>query len=501
MVSAVEVRNISMAFGTNQVLSGVNLTIDKGQTTALLGANGAGKSTLIKILSGVYSSFTGEILIDGKAVTIDSPTTAKAAGIETVHQRIDEGVIPGLTVAENLLFERIVSGDISRTVSLKTIVNEAEKIASALDLKWSKSKLRNDVYELGIAEQQMLILARALSRSPKLLILDEPTSALSNAESQNLFKFIKNLESQGIAILYVSHKLSEIEQLAKKLVVIRDGKMRNEQNSPFSWDLALKEMLGQQELGQRNNFEYVQSNEVALKLDGVKLFKESSAFDLGINRKQVTGIIGLLGAGKTELAKVIYGADKLISGTMSFNGKNYKPSHPSDAVSNDIYLVPEDRAAESMIPNWTISHTATLPFMGEFSVKGMIKKVSESLRGKQLVDDLKVVTTSHEAVVDSLSGGNQQKVVVGRWLQSKPKMMILDEPFRGVDIGARRDISKRVRDLAATDVAVLVLASDVDEILDVADRIIVLVEGKVVMDVNAGETSKEKIVNKMSEVA
>jgi simple sugar transport system ATP-binding protein len=490
-----------MAFGTNQVLSGVDLTIDKGQTTALLGANGAGKSTLIKILSGVYSSFTGEILIDGKAVTIDSPTTAKAAGIETVHQRIDEGVIPGLTVAENLLFERIVSGDISRTVSLKTIVNEAEKIASALDLKWSKSKLRNDVYELGIAEQQMLILARALSRSPKLLILDEPTSALSNAESQNLFKFIKNLESQGIAILYVSHKLSEIEQLAKKLVVIRDGKMRNEQNSPFSWDLALKEMLGQQELGQRNNFEYVQSNEVALKLDGVKLFKESSAFDLGINRKQVTGIIGLLGAGKTELAKVIYGADKLISGTMSFNGKNYKPSHPSDAVSNDIYLVPEDRAAESMIPNWTISHTATLPFMGEFSVKGMIKKVSESLRGKQLVDDLKVVTTSHEAVVDSLSGGNQQKVVVGRWLQSKPKMMILDEPFRGVDIGARRDISKRVRDLAATDVAVLVLASDVDEILDVADRIIVLVEGKVVMDVNAGETSKEKIVNKMSEVA
>jgi simple sugar transport system ATP-binding protein len=490
-----------MAFGTNQVLSGVDLTIDKGQTTALLGANGAGKSTLIKILSGVYSSFTGEILIDGKAVTIDSPTTAKAAGIETVHQRIDEGVIPGLTVAENLLFERIVSGEISRTVSLKTIVNEAEKIASALDLKWSKSKLRNDVYELGIAEQQMLILARALSRSPKLLILDEPTSALSNAESQNLFKFIKNLESQGIAILYVSHKLSEIEQLAKKLVVIRDGKMRNEQNSPFSWDLALKEMLGQQELGQRNNFEYVQSNEVALKLDGVKLFKESSAFDLGINRKQVTGIIGLLGAGKTELAKVIYGADKLISGTMSFNGKNYKPSHPSDAVSNDIYLVPEDRAAESMIPNWTISHTATLPFMGEFSVKGMIKKVSESLRGKQLVDDLKVVTTSHEAVVDSLSGGNQQKVVVGRWLQSKPKMMILDEPFRGVDIGARRDISKRVRDLAATDVAVLVLASDVDEILDVADRIIVLVEGKVVMDVNAGETSKEKIVNKMSEVA
>jgi len=466
MVSAVEVRNISMAFGTNQVLSGVDLTIDKGQTTALLGANGAGKSTLIKILSGVYSSFTGEIFIDGKAVTIDSPTTAKLAGIETVHQRIDEGVIPGLTVAENLLFDKIVSGEIPRGVSLKTIVNEAEKIAGALDLNWNRSKLRNDVYELGIAEQQMLILARALSRSPKLLILDEPTSALSIAESQNLFRFIKNLEEQGIAVLYVSHKLSELEQIAKKLVVMRDGKIRNEQSAPFSWDLALKEMLGQQELGERNNFKQVQGTGVILKLNNVQLFKESEPLNLEIKKKEVTGVIGLLGAGKTELAKVIYGADELISGSMDLEGQSYKPGHPSDAVRKDIYLVPEDRAAESMIPNWSISHIATLPFMGDFSARGIIKKIKEGIRG-----------------------------------QSNPKLMILDEPFRGVDIGARRDISKRVRDLAATDVAVLVLASDVDEILDVADRVIVLVEGKVVMDVNAGETSKDKIVNKMSEVA
>lgn len=501
MVTAVEVKDISMAFGKNQVLSGVNLTIDKGQTTALLGANGAGKSTLIKILSGVYSSFTGQIIIDGKTVTIDSPTTAKSSGIETVHQRIDEGVIPGLTVAENLLFDKIVSGEISTAVSPNKIVNEAIKISDGINLAWSKSKLKKDVFELGIAEQQLLILARALSRAPKLLILDEPTSALSVSESQNLFKFIKNLEERGIAILYVSHKLSELEQIAKKMVVIRDGKIRNEQAAPFAWDLALKEMLGQQELGERQKFNAVSKGDVALKLKDIKLFKESSPLNLEINKKEVTGIIGLLGAGKTELAKLIYGAEKVIAGTMELQGQIYKPRHPSDAVGKDIYLVPEDRAAESMIPNWSISHTATLPFMGEFSIRGVIRKISEGIRGRQLVQDLKVVTTSHEAIVDSLSGGNQQKVVVGRWLQSKPKLMILDEPFRGVDIGARRDISKRVRDLAATDVAVLVLASDVDEILDVADRIIVLVEGSIVMDVAAGETSKEKIVNKMSEVA
>jgi simple sugar transport system ATP-binding protein len=260
-------------------------------------------------------------------------------------------------------------------------------------------------------------------------------------------------------------------------------------------------MLGQQELGERSNFKQVQGTGVTLKLNNVQLFKESEPLSLEIKKKEVTGIIGLLGAGKTELAKVIYGADELISGSMDLEGQPYKPGHPADAVRKDIYLVPEDRAADSMIPNWSISHTATLPFMGDFSARGLIKKIAEGIRGKELVQDLKVVTTSHEAIVDSLSGGNQQKVIVGRWLQSKPKLMILDEPFRGVDIGARRDISKRVRDLAATDVAVLVLASDVDEILDVADRIIVLVEGKVVMDVNAGETSKDKIVNKMSEVA
>mgnify|MGYP002639720897 CR=1 FL=1 len=501
MVAAVEVRNISMAFGSNQVLSGVDLIIDKGQTTALLGANGAGKSTLIKVLSGVYSSFTGEIIIDGKSATIDSPITARASGIETVHQRIDEGVIPGLTVAENLLFERIVTGDVPNRVSLKTIVEKAVEIAAALDLNWNKSKLRSDVYELGIAEQQLLILARALSRSPKLLILDEPTSALSASESQNLFKVVKNLQDKGIAILYVSHKLSELDQIANNLVVIRDGKIRNEQKTPFSWDQALKEMLGQQIVGQRQEISSLASGKVALELKGVKLLPESEPINLSLRKNEVTGVIGLLGAGKTELAKIIYGAEKILEGEMLFENKKYQPSHPAEAVAKDIYLVPEDRAAESMIPAWSISETATLPFMGNFSARGIIKKAAEFIRGKQLVEDLKVITTSHLAQVDSLSGGNQQKVVVGRWLQSTPKIMILDEPFRGVDIGARRDISKRVRDLAATDVAVLVLASDVDEILDVADRIIVLVEGKIVMDEISSKTSKELIVNKMSEVA
>jgi simple sugar transport system ATP-binding protein len=295
--------------------------------------------------------------------------------------------------------------------------------------------------------------------------------------------------------------LSEIEQIAQRLVVIRDGKIRNEQSAPFSWEVALKEMLGQESLTKKNDFEVVEGKETLLKLNNIKLFKESEPLNVEFKKGEVAGVIGLLGAGKTELAKIIFGADKPLSGEMLLDGKKYEPKHPSEAVSKDIFLVPEDRAAESMILGWNISETSTLPFMNKFSRRGVINKLSELARGKKLVEDLNVVTTSHIATVDSLSGGNQQKVVVGRWLQESPKMMMLDEPFRGVDIGARRDISKRVRHLAANDVAVLVLASDVDEILEVADRIIVLVEGKIVLDVSSTNTSKDKIVNKMSEVA
>jgi simple sugar transport system ATP-binding protein len=295
--------------------------------------------------------------------------------------------------------------------------------------------------------------------------------------------------------------LSEIEQIAQRLVVIRDGKIRNEQSAPFSWEVALKEMLGQESLTKKNDFEVVKGKETLLKLNNIKLFKESEPLNVEFKKGEVAGVIGLLGAGKTELAKIIFGADKPLSGEMLLDGKKYEPKHPSESVSKDIFLVPEDRAAESMILGWNISETSTLPFMNKFSRRGVINKLSELARGKKLVEDLNVVTTSHIAPVDSLSGGNQQKVVVGRWLQESPKMMMLDEPFRGVDIGARRDISKRVRHLAANDVAVLVLASDVDEILEVADRIIVLVEGKIVLDVSSTNTSKDKIVNKMSEVA
>ena len=359
--AAVVMRDITMAFGENTVLRGVDLTINSGQVTALLGANGAGKSTLIKILSGVYTGHGGVVEIDGVPQTIDSPMTARRIGLQTVHQRIDEGVIPGLSIAENLLFEQIAQNEISRIASLRSLIPKAREVAEALHLDWSDSYLRKDVFEIGVADKQLLILARALARRPRLLILDEPTSALSQAEVDRLFVVINDLRSSGIPVLYVSHRLGEIETLADRLVVLRDGRIRGEQSAPFDWTAALKDMLGEQTVVELESFEEQHGTATVLDLKSVQLFTRSAPFDLEIRGGEVTGVIGLLGSGKSELARGIFGADSFVQGSMLLGGKAFAPSGPADAIHNDVYLVPEDRAGESMLPGWSIARTASLP--------------------------------------------------------------------------------------------------------------------------------------------
>jgi simple sugar transport system ATP-binding protein len=499
--AAVVMRDITMSFGENTVLRGVDLTINSGQVTALLGANGAGKSTLIKILSGVYTGHGGVVEIDGESQIIDSPMTARRIGLQTVHQRIDEGVIPGLSIAENLLFERIAQNEIRRVASLRSLIPKAREVADSLNLEWSDSYLRKDVFEIGVADKQLLILARALARRPRLLILDEPTSALSQSEVDRLFVVINDLRSSGIPVLYVSHRLGEIETLADRLVVLRDGRIRGEQDAPFDWTAALKDMLGEQTLVELESFEERHGTTTVLDLKEVQLFTRSAPFDLAIRGGEVTGVIGLLGSGKSELARGIFGADSFVRGSMTLGGKAFAPSGPADAIHNDVYLVPEDRAGESMLPGWSIARTASLPFLKSITSRGILNFGTEHRLGKDLIDEFSVVAGSAEQEVDSLSGGNQQKVVVGRWLHGTPRVLLLDEPFRGVDIGARRDISRKAREVAGTGVGVIVLTSDIDEVLEVADRIVVLVDGVPRLDTYSSQTNRDQIVARMSEVA
>ncbi|MEN8114533.1 MAG: sugar ABC transporter ATP-binding protein [Actinomycetota bacterium] len=500
MDTAVEMRGITMAFGPNEVLKGIDLAIEPGKVTAMLGANGAGKSTLIKVLSGVYNGYGGTVIIDGAAVDIDHPTTAHEHGIQAVHQKIADGVVPGLSVAENLLFEGIVNNAVPRAASLKSLIPRAREVAAILDLDWSDEVLRSDIYELPIAEQQMLLLTRALVRKPRLLILDEPTSALSESEAERLFDVIRNLRDQGVAIFYVSHRLGEIDDIADRLLVLRDGVIRSDHTPPFDWPDALHQMLGAAEADPHERTGELRGTDNVLCLNGVQLLPKSSPFDLSIRAGEVTGVFGLLGSGGSQLARGIFGADPFEAGTMTLEGNEFSPKAPADAIASDVYMVPEDRQAGTIIKDWTVSMISTFPFLEEISRLGVLNPLAEAKVGRSVIDDFGVIAQSEADSVMALSGGNQQKVVVGRWLRKQPTVMILNEPFQGVDVGARHDLAEKSREVAASGSAVVVMSTDLEEIMQVSDRVVVLADGNLRHDAYLSETSRDEILHRLSEV-
>ncbi len=496
---SVVLQDIEKSFGANKVLKGVTLPLYSGKITALLGANGAGKSTLIKILSGVYDASAGRILVQGKPVEIENPMDATRHGIHTVHQRVDENIVPDLSVAENLVFPELVSGEARAIGSPNSRMPRARDMLRSLGLEWPDSKLAIDAYDLTIADQQLLLLARALDSNPEVLVLDEPTSTLSVHEAERLFEVVRRLRAGGVAILYVSHHLSEIRDLADELAVLRDGVVVEQQQAPLNMEQAVRSMLGSVDTDKIHQLDERRGDEIALKLSNVQLLKRSRPFDLDIRYGEVTGVLGLIGAGKSELARGIVGADKFISGTMELDGEPFAPKHVAEAVGKRVFLVPEDRAEESMLPEWDIARTVSLPFMDRVSRRGVLNFRREAVDGDKIIDAYHVVASGSDQQVDALSGGNQQKVIVGRWLSSDPSVMLLDEPFRGVDIGARREISRKARQVAESGAAVVVCSSDVEEILEVSDRIVVLVEGRIVHDSYNTETDPDEIMRSMSQ--
>ncbi|MFJ9149634.1 sugar ABC transporter ATP-binding protein [Streptomyces sp. NPDC102270] len=495
---AVALTDVSMAFGGKTVLASVTLDIAPGSVTALLGANGAGKSTLIKILSGVHTDHGGQVRVAGEPAALRSPLAARQLGIQTVHQRIGEGIVPGLTVAENLVFEELAQARGNPFLNRRRVLARAREIQAGLDLGWSDSVLRRDVSELGISDRQLLILARALATRPRLLILDEPTSALSATEAERLFALVEKMRDDGIAVLYVSHRLGEIDALADRLVVLRDGRLTEDQAKPFDWDSALRAMLAQaHEATTARPVREGAEGGVALSLRGVQLF-EGRSLDLELRTGEVTGVVGLLGAGKTELARGLFGAEPFAAGSMHLDGTPYAPKRPSDAIRKRVHLVPEDRHADALVPGWSLAQNISLPFLKSLSRTGLVNTGKEDALGRHTIEALGVVARDEHSTVEELSGGNQQKVVVGRWLAETPRVLILDEPFRGVDIGARRDIGRRARTLAAEGAAVLVLSADVDEVLEIADRVVVLAAGEIHLDAYGEDAERDRVIQTIS---
>jgi len=493
-LGGVSLRGVSFSYGSNVVLRDVNLDFAPGRITALLGANGAGKSTLIKALSGANPRYTGSISVAGEEAALSSPTVARHLGISAVHQKVADGIVPGLTVAENVLLDDLAGGLRGVLRNRRRDLANARAALAVLGLHWSDRVLGQDARDLRISDAQLVTLARALRSTPRLLILDEPTSALTSAEADRLFEVLRSLRADGLAIVYVSHRFGEIEALADSVVVLRDGTVQSQSERPFAWNGILHDMLGRAtELSQQRESADRGATVVA-EVDAVPLLPGAAPVSLTIRGGEVLGILGLIGAGKTELAEILGGLARPAAGTLTLGGEPYAPRRPGDAIRSGVVLVPEDRQRQAILPGWSVAHTITVPFLAEASHWGTLRTGRETTRAAAVVADLDVVTESIDTPIDDLSGGNQQKVVVGRWLSASPRLAVLDEPFRGVDIAARRGIGDRLTDLAGSGGAAVVLSSDVDEILEVSDRIVVLVAGVVALDGYADELDRARIV-------
>jgi simple sugar transport system ATP-binding protein len=484
--SIVEVKNIGKSFGATRALNDVSFEFNPGEIFALVGANGAGKSTLIKIICGYYSDYEGQILVEGKEVNFSSPHDAYSNGIQTVHQIINQSVVQNMTVAENLALEELLSSEQSFFYKRQAIKDRAITIAEKMDLHFPD--LDMPVGLLSQSERQMIAIARALASEPKLLILDEPTSSISDKETERLFAILVQLRKMGVAILYVSHRLHEIERIADRVGVVRDGAQGETLERPFDVKRIVTAMVGEikkhKVLDSGTEKKYPK---VKLELRNYVIEEGGSPINLKVYEGEILGITGLIGAGKSELALAMFGVTTPFSGEMFIDGQLVKPKTIAEAIQKGVFLVPEDRNNNAVIPEFTIQQNITLPFLQSFSKFGFLKVAKEKQSAKRMVESMGIKCSGEQALIESLSGGNQQKVIVARWLLMDNHVLILDEPFQGVDVKSRHDISMYLGKHSGKRATILI-AADLDEVLEAADRIIVLNHGQI-----AGEQLADKV--------
>lgn len=479
---------VGKSFAENRVLVDLDLEIRPGEVLALLGANGAGKSTLVKILAGSHSHDAGHLLIDGEPVRFASPQDARRHGIVAVHQQVEQGVVPGLSVAENLLLDELCGATGSFLFRPDEALKRAAEIAAALELRLP---LQAPIETLGTAERQLVILSRALALKPRLLILDEPTASLSTLEAERLFHLIDHLRERGVAILYISHRLTDLQRVADRALVLRDGRLVGEFESPLDLAAAVESMLGAA-LGEVQ-LQPLQRGAKVLSLCDWQLEAHSAVFDLDLHEGEVVALTGLLGAGKSEIAEVLFGLRRQHAGSIRLDGRDWQPRSPREAIAGGVFFAAEDRARNSRVPGFSVRASMTLPFLRSFTRLGFIDRNAERAEVAGQIEALGIKGPGPEHPLELLSGGNQQKVILARWLLGQGRVLILDEPFQGVDVRARRDIGQRIR-ASATGRATLVICSDPDEALEIADRILVVRDGAVVAELPRQDLQRSEIV-------
>jgi ABC-type sugar transport system ATPase subunit len=485
--AVVEARGLIKRFPGVVALAGMDFELHAGEVHCLVGENGAGKSTLIKILSGFYVPDEGGVYVDGELMP-GNTAAAKAAGIATIHQ--EHNLVPNLSVAENILLGNW--GGKGGVVSRQSVRSRAK---AALDQVAPHIDLNAPAMALSTVDGQMVEIARAVAQDARVVIMDEPTTALADHDVEKLFALVKKLRVDGLAILYVSHKLDEVFELADKITVIRDGKTVTSSvpASTLNPRSVVQLMVGDNV----KMYEHVprEAGEVILEAKGLSRAGAFADVNLTVRAGEIVGLAGLIGAGRTEVARCIYGADRLDEGTVVVGGKRLSLNGARSGINAGIALVPEERKLQGIIPGLSIRENTTLSLLGLVSRWGVLKRSVEEKLALKYIKELSIKTPTAETSIRSLSGGNQQKVIIARCLASQPRVLILDEPTKGIDIGAKAEIHRLIEKLARSGVAVLLISSELPELLALSDRVMVMRQGRVVGELDRSNASRENVMS------
>ena len=485
----IEARNIVKTFPGVKALSNVNLEVKKGEVHALVGENGAGKSTLIKILAGVHPMDSGEYYLDGEQANIHSTGEAIEKGVSCIYQELS--VVPLIDVAKNLFLGNYpVKGN--GMLDMKKMYTEAKGILERINLDVSPKTLAGN---LSIAQQQMVEIGRALTRNAKVIVMDEPTSSLADKEVDMLFSIIRMLKEQGISVIYISHKLDEILTISDRITVMRDGEtITTMDTKDATREAIIGHMIGRTLDNLFNKMEVEQGN-VALKVEGLTkagLFEDIS---FEVHKGEVLGFFGLVGAGRTEIMETIFGVRKSDSGRIIIDGEEVKIRSPKQAVTAGISLVPEDRRTQGLATKLNVMQNMTIVKLNEICKANVIDRGEQKKIAESYKDSIRIKTPSMRQLVMNLSGGNQQKVVIAKWLMKHPRVLILDEPTRGIDVGAKAEIYGLISQLASQGVAVIIVSSELQEIFGCCDRVATIWQGRLTGIMDIDKTTNKEVLS------
>jgi len=492
-----EMRDIKKKFGKVQAVVSADLIVKEGEIHALMGENGAGKSTLMNVLSGSVKPTSGYIYLFGKEVQIDNPHIAKKYGIAKIHQELQ--LVPEMTAAENIFLGREILKK-NGLIDFNSMNKQSIELFKDVDLHVDP---KTKVKDLRVGEQQLLEIIKAISLDAKIIIMDEPTSALSKKESQKLFKVVKKLSAENVSIIYITHRMEEVFELTDRITVMRDGKYINTiVTSETSKDELVKLMVGRT-IDTIENRDKTISNKKILEVKNISLNMKKSIYkrslkdiSLSLYKGEILGIAGLMGAGRTEFFESLFGIHpNAVSGQIYIDSKKVSINSPIDAINNGMAFVTENRKDEGLVLGRSIGENISLPLIKKFSKYFFMEKSREKTEWDILMDRLKIKAPSSYEISGNLSGGNQQKVVLARWLLTKPKILLLDEPTRGIDVAAREEIYALMHKLVESGIGIIVISSELPEIINVSDRILTFCEGRITGEFTRQDVTQEKILD------